>query len=318
MSILKLKPALKQTIWGGQRLKEFYGGEAMDNIAEAWVLSCHPDGESLVIGGSFDGKTLSQALAAMGDNALGENCAGLRDFPVLIKFIDAADKLSVQVHPDDEYARIHENENGKTEAWYIMDAETDSRLIYGLKENMTREEFSQSIQDGSLLDKVNNVGVKKGDIAFIPSGTLHAIGEGILLCEVQQSSNTTYRVFDYNRLQNGKPRELHIKQAAEVVACEKTLPDFSPCEGKISYREYSTRLLCECQYFRMTGIEVTGAAELLADKKSFVSLVVLEGRGRLSLGSETAELSKGDSIFIPADSGKFTIEGNIKLLETRV
>lgn len=325
MGILFLKPALKETIWGGNRIRNDFKMETdLKNIAEAWVLSCHEDGESTVTGGEYDGKTLSDVLEKeIGLKALGTNCKdceSIEDFPILIKLIDADDKLSVQVHPDDEYAAANEKDiRGKTEAWYIIDCDDDAELIYGFKDDISKEEFRASIENGTLLDKVNRAKVKPGDVAFISSGTLHAIGKGILLAEVQQSCNTTYRVFDYNRTGlDGKPRELHIEKAVDVTKC--SIPDgtLDPEGMPVKHDGYVSILLSECPYFTMTSIDVDTLFADDADETSFVSLVVLNGEGTIKCGDETRELKKGDSIFIPANSGSFYVSGKVKLLHTKV
>ena len=198
MKILKLTPAVKDYIWGGTRLsKEFDILSFTDKQAEAWVLSCHDDGENIISGGPFDGRVLKDVLENEGKAYLGTNCNKFDFFPILIKLIDAKDNLSLQVHPDDEYALKYENQYGKTEAWYIIDCDEGAEIIYGLKEDLTKEELKASIESNTILDKVNRVKVKKGDLFFIESGTIHAICKGILLAEVQQNSNVTYRVYDY-------------------------------------------------------------------------------------------------------------------------
>lgn len=323
--MLFLKPALKETIWGGNRIRNDFKMETdLKNIAEAWVLSCHEDGECTVIGGEYDGKTLSDVLEnEIGMSSLGTNCQGcksIEDFPILIKLIDADDKLSVQVHPDDEYAAANEKDvRGKTEAWYIIDCDDDAELIYGFNDDLSKEEFRNAIENGSLLEKVNRAKVKPGDVAFISSGTLHAIGKGILLAEVQQSCNTTYRVFDYNRTGlDGKPRELHIDKAVDVTKC--TIPEgtLEPEGIPVKHDGYISILLSECPYFTMTSIDVDSLYADDADDKSFVSLVVLEGNGTIKCGDETRDLKKGDSIFIPANSGSYYVSGKVKLLQSKV
>lgn len=325
MSMLFLKPALKETIWGGNRLRnDFKMQTDLKNIAEAWVLSCHEDGESTVIGGEFDGKSLSYVLEkGISMTSLGTNCEGydkIEDFPILIKLIDADDKLSVQVHPNDEYAAANEKDvRGKTEAWYIIDCDENAELIYGFNDDLSKEEFRASIESGNLLDKVNRSKVKPGDVAFISAGTLHAIGKGILLAEVQQSCNTTYRVFDYNRTGlDGKPRELHVDKAVDVTNC--TIPDstLDPIGMPVKHDGYTTTLLSECPYFTMTCVDVDTLYADEADEKSFVSLVILDGEGTIKCGDDERSFVKGDSIFIPADSGSFYVSGKAKILHTKV
>ena len=220
--ILKLKPAFKDYIWGGTKLRDDFGFKSdLKKIAEGWMLSCHKDGENIIDGGKFDGKTLSEVINETGKDILGTKAQKYDFFPILIKLIDAKDNLSVQVHPNDDYALRVEGEYGKTECWYVIDCDEGAELIYGFKKKISNEEFRKRIEDNTFLDIVNHVKVKKGEFFFIESGTLHAIGKGILLAEIQQNSNTTYRVYDYNRLgADGKPRELHTEKALDVTKCE--------------------------------------------------------------------------------------------------
>ncbi len=319
MEILSLYPTLKETIWGGRTLIEDYGFETDgDNAAEAWLLSCHKDGPSFVMNGRYKGKTLAEVIEAEGREVLGTNNRDIRDFPVLIKIIDARDKLSVQVHPDDDYAYKYENENGKTEAWYVLKCEEGASLIYGVNHDMTREDFAAAIENGTLLDDVNVVPVKPGDVVFIPSGMLHAIGEGILLAEVQQSSNSTYRVFDYMRRdKNGNLRELHVKKAVDVVDLSVTDVNFSAEGADIRTGDAVKTYLTGCEYFSMTRVVLDGTYTDTADEKSFVSLLVLDGEGKITSGDGETELKKGSSIFIPAGKGDFAVSGKLEILETR-
>ena len=319
MDVLLLEPTVKDTIWGGTRLISEYGFETKeDNIAEAWLLSCHKDGPSFVVNGPYAGKTLAEAIKAEGWQVLGSRNAERADFPILIKLIDARDKPSVQVHPGDDYARRVENENGKTEAWLILDAAPGARLVYGVNRAVTREAFSESIENKQVEDLLNFVPVKKGDVVFIPSGMLHAIGAGILLAEVQQSSNTTYRVYDYDRPgKDGKPRELHVEKAADVVDLTVPAGSFAPAGTPEHIGGAEKTYLTGCEYFRMTGIRLDGAYADEADEMSFVSLLVLEGEGALTCGTQRLLLKKGSSVFIPAGKGSYTLEGKMDLLETR-
>ncbi len=319
MEILSLYPTLKETIWGGRALIDDYGFETDgDNAAEAWLLSCHKDGPSFVIGGVYNGKTLAEVIEAEGREILGTNNKDIRDFPVLIKIIDARDKLSVQVHPDDDYAYKYENENGKTEAWYVLKCDEGASLIYGVNHDMAREEFAAAIENGTLLEDVNVVPVKPGDVVFIPSGMLHAIGEGILLAEVQQSSNSTYRVFDYMRRdKNGNLRELHVKKAVDVMNLSVTDVNFA-AEGAPEKTGGAVKTyLTGCQYFKMTKVELDGAYTDTADETSFVSLLVLDGEGKITSADGEIALKKGSSIFIPAAKGEYTVSGKLEILETR-
>ena len=319
MKILKLTPAVKDYIWGGTRLsKEYDIVSFTDKQAEAWMLSCHDDGENIIASGSFEGRTLKDVLENEGKCYLGENSKKFDFFPILIKLIDAKDNLSVQVHPDDEYALKNENQYGKTEAWYILDCEEGAEIIYGLSRDMTREELKESIENDTLLENVNRVKVKKGDLYFIPSGTIHAICKGILLAEVQQNSNVTYRVNDYGRLQNGKPRELHVEKAVDVINLKAITPSGEPMGKEESFDGYKKTLLTKCELFTATRYDVEDSVKITADEKSFVSIIALEGNGVISHGESVITLYKGESVFVPAGFGEFGIMGAVTVLETRV
>lgn len=320
MDILTLTPALKQIIWGGRKLIDEFGMKTeLDNVAEAWLLSCHKSGESTVSGGEYDGLKLSEVIEKTGRGCLGTHAEGKEGFPILIKIIDACDRLSVQVHPGDEYARRVENENGKTEAWYILEADEGAQLVYGVNRDMTRAEFKNGIENGTLESLLNFVPVKKGDVAFIPSGTLHAIGKGILLAEVQQSCDTTYRVYDYDRVgKDGKKRELHVEKALDVVELKKCKADFAPLGSPQRRTGCTETLLTKCDYFSMTSLCIDGEATEAADETSFVSLLVLNGEGKLVSRDAELTLCKGASVFIPAGYGEYKIIGKTEILKTRI
>ncbi len=315
MYILKLKPVFKDYIWGGTKLRDEYGFQSeLTKLAEGWMLSCHKDGENIIENGDFEGKTLTEVVNANPDY-LGENGNAFEYFPILIKLIDAKNDLSVQVHPDNEYAMRVENEYGKTECWYILDCDDDAELIYGFNKSITSEEFKEKIADNTFLETVNKVKVKKGDLFFIEAGTLHAIGKGILLAEIQQNSNTTYRVYDYGRLgADGKPRELHVEKAIDVTNCTPPTRSIEPEGELINENGYSTQLLTKCDLFNVEKVSVDTSYTSTADDKSFVSVLVTDGNGTI----DNIEIKKGDSLFIPANYGNFTITGNSELLITRV
>lgn len=320
MEPMKLKPAVKDYLWGGTRLREEYGVHApLDRLAEAWLLSCHPQGENTVANGRYQGLTLTQAIERMGPGCLGARAQAFDAFPILIKLIDAKADLSVQVHPDDAYAQRVEHESGKTEAWYVLDAQAGAELIYGFKTALTREEFCRRIADDTLLEAVNRVPVQKGDLFFIEAGTLHAIGKGILLAEVQQNSNTTYRVYDYGRVgPDGKTRELHVGKAADVTRCEPPAHGTKPQGEPQRFKGHTKTLLAACNLFTVHALEITSHALLTADEASFVSLIVLEGEGALTSCGQTLPIQKGESVFLPAGSGDCRLEGALTVLETRV
>ena len=304
MEIMKLIPTGKDYLWGGTRLRDEYGKKIdLTPLAETWECSVHPDGPSFVANGTYKGKTLSEVLKAH-PKYLGTKVEN-GELPVLVKFIDAKKDLSVQVHPNDEYAREHEGDNGKTEMWYVLDCEPGAFLYYGFDHEISREELEERIRNNTLTEVLNAVPVKKGDCFFIPSGTLHAICKGVVVVEVQQNSNVTYRVYDYGRVgADGKPRALHVKQALEVM--RRTPPeqhDFSPH-------------LAKCDYF--TVDVVAGGYTGTADETSFVSLLITEGEGRLTCGGETVQAKKGDSFFITAGSGAYALTGSCKALLTTV
>ncbi len=318
MEILSLYPDLQEKPWGGRKLIEDYGFHTKaKNAGEAWLLSCHPDGPSLVLNDAYHGMTLREVLAKAGREALGAHGANAADFPILIKLIDAADKLSVQVHPDDAYAKADNGENGKTECWYILDAEPGAELLYGFERDVTREEFLQAVEDNRLTEITRRVPVKPGDVVFIPSGTLHAIGAGILLAEVQQNSNATYRIYDYGRPGNdGKPRPLHKEKAADVLRYTRAEGDFLPCGEKMAVAGGARTELVSCPLFRTSLLEIDGRMADAADETSFVSLLVLSGEGTLTAPGQSLRLKKGGSVFVPAGTGDYTLEGDLRVLRT--
>lgn len=311
---IKLNPVFKEIVWGGERLKNGYGYESdLNNIAEAWVLSARNDGDNTVKNGEYANKSFTE-LIKNHPEFLGKKGEKYNEFPLLIKFIDAKSDLSIQVHPDDDYARIHENSLGKTEAWYVLDCSDDAELIYGFNKEITKEEFEKSIKDNSFLNHVNKVKVKKGDIFFIEAGTLHAIGGGILLAEVQQNCNTTYRVYDYGRLVDSKPRELHIEKALDVT---NTLPPVrsAEAEGKEEViGDAIVQKLCSCEFFTMTSLKLNGKYEYDCDNSSFLSVLILDGSGSITAGNTAVSVKKGDSIFIPANSGNVVLSGEFNAL----
>lgn len=311
----RLAPAFRDYLWGGTRLHDDFGKScSLDKIAESWELSCHEDGPSHIEGTDM---TLSEYIAAEGSSVLGTNCSRFNDFPVLVKLIDAHDDLSVQVHPDDDYAQKHEGGYGKTEMWYVLDCEEGAALLYGFSSDITAEEFSESIENGTFLDRVKIVPVKKGDVFFIEAGTLHAIGKGIVIAEIQQNSNTTYRIYDYDRTDSsGSKRPLHISQAFDVI-------NFSPAPAQkvyepVMYSGYSSKLLASCRYFTVHLLDISSEAQLETDTTSFEHFLVAEGSGELTGEGCTMKLSKGDSIFIPAGYGRYTVTGTCLIIKTRI
>lgn len=221
MYSIKFEPVFKEKVWGGNKLAKYLSKDvSMDvKVGESWEIACHREGTSKIRNGEYKGLTLEELIKHYGDIVFGKSIEKITDrFPLLIKFIDANDKLSVQVHPDDEYAMKFEDDFGKTEMWYIVDAEPGAKLVYGLKKGITKEDFIKAIENNDFDEILREIEVKKGDVVFIPAGTIHAIGKGILIAEIQQSSDITYRVYDWNRVGlDGKPRELHIEKALDVI-----------------------------------------------------------------------------------------------------
>ena len=256
MEILKLQPCGKDYLWGGVRLREEYGKKIdLTPLAETWECSVHPDGPSVIANGEFKGQMLAEVLK-IHPEYLGAKVKN-GELPVLVKFIDAKKDLSVQVHPDDEYAKVHEGDNGKTEMWYVIDAEEGSSLIYGFKHRVTEEILRKAVETGTLDRYLQKVEVHKGETYFVPSGTIHGIGAGILMAEIQESSNVTYRVYDYDRVdKNGKKRELHFDKAVQVMNMD-VAPDVKQKPRMVRYYPGSSReLLCRCKYFETERIQV--------------------------------------------------------------
>lgn len=303
MAILKLKPACKDYLWGGRRLVEEFGIDCDKKIlAEAWMLSCHPDGTSTL----EDGETFTDYIARHGEKILGTNCRRFKEFPILIKLIDARKNLSVQVHPPDDYALIHEGQLGKIEMWYVLDAEKDSLLYCGFKKKISRDEFITRIKNNSLIEVLNAVPARRGDVIFIPAGTIHAVGKGILLAEIQQNSNVSYRIYDY-----GRGRPLHIDKACDVI-------NLNPPH----WRGENYPHLAACDYFVVDKLSIDGKilSEVcgVVDEKTFLSVLIFGGEGKIFCDGEKIFYRKGDSFFITAGSGAWKICGTCDALLTTV
>lgn len=317
MEIMKLIPSGKDYLWGGTRLKDEYGKKIdMNPLAESWECSVHPDGPCYVTNGRYKGKTLKEVLEEhpeyIGTKANGE-------FPILAKFIDAKKDLSVQVHPDDEYAREKEKDNGKTEMWYIIDADEGASLIYGFKHKVSKEILERAIEKGELDKHLQKVEVHKGDLFFVPAGTVHGIGKGILLAEVQESSNVTYRVYDYDRVdKNGKKRELHFDKAVQVMDMD-IAPDIKQKKRLVKYYPGCSReLLCRCKYFETERIQVTKGFSFSVMENSFQVLMCLDGYGQVEVdGEKPVRFSKGETVFLPAGIGRCLIIGDTSVLKIR-
>lgn len=289
-----LTPFVSETVWGGRRLIDEYSVVTdKRNAAEAWVMSAHKNGSSTVANGEFAGKSLREVYLEHPELG-GKNCAGFSDFPVLIKFIDAAADLSVQVHPDDAYCLKKGSGAGKTESWYILDCEPGAYLLLGFEKDITREQFRQSITDGTLTDYVKKVPVKKGDFFFIESGTLHAICKGILLAEVQQNSDTTYRIYDYGRLGfDGKPRELHVEDAVNVT---HTGVYKNPCTPK---KTATSRILSPARSLRSAFSMLTTLLTALRTKNLLCRFLSSTARARLNARARLLNFQRAAAFSFP-------------------
>lgn len=317
-----LRPVSKEIMWGGDRLKREYNKTApFDKIAESWELTVRGEDSCVIADGEYAGMSLDKFISEH-KSVLGTNCNKYDRFPLLIKFIDAADRLSIQVHPDDAYSLANEGELGKTEMWYIMACEPGAKLVYGLKEGCSTENFAKAVADGKTEDMLNFVDVHPGEVYFIPSGQVHAIGAGILIAEIQQNSNITYRVYDYNRRQaDGSLRQLHTEKAIDVIKI-RTTDEVDSIRYALKDTEACTELLCSCKYFtsRKYSTDSENVAILHVDDKSFVSLLVLDAAegAEIEMGHTITTLHKGESYFIPADSGEVKIYGKAETIATVV
>ena len=316
-----LRPVSKEIMWGGDLLKKEYGKTApFDKIAESWELTVRGDDTCIIANGEYTGVSLGKFIAEH-KSVLGTNCQKYDRFPLLIKFIDAADRLSIQVHPDDEYSLANEGELGKTEMWYIMACEPGAKLVYGLKDGCTIDDFAKAVADGKTEEMLNSVDVHPGEVYFIPSGQVHAIGAGILIAEIQQNSNITYRVYDYNRRQaDGSLRQLHTEKAIEVIKIRNTA-EVDEIRYALKDTEDCTELLCSCEYFtsRKYVTDSENVAVLHIDDKSFVSLLVLDSEdGELEMNGVVYPLHKGESYFIPAGVCEVKIDGRAECIATVV
>ena len=309
--MIKLRPAYKDYLWGGTKLREIYNKNCdYDVVAESWELSAHPDGPSIVASGRHSGMRFDRYLDTVGKEILGWKCDPLQSFPLLVKFIDAKGNLSVQVHPGDDYALEQENQYGKNEMWYVVESEPGAGLYVGFNRDMTCEEVAQRVKDNTIMDVLNFYPTKSGDVFFIPAGTVHAIGAGNFICEIQQSSNCTYRLYDYDRKDKfGNPRQLHLEKALDVLSFEKyVLKDFRT-EG-----DHSGRTLCRCKYFESDIYETQGTEKIQLQKDRFASIICIRGSGTLCIADACMQIVAGDSVFIPATEKMLTMSGSLSVI----
>ncbi len=312
-----LEPEFKDYIWGGQKLKNIFKKNVKNQecTAESWEVSTNKNGESTIKNGKFKAKTLTELFndKTLRKEIFGDRCTSLEEFPLLIKFIDANKSLSIQVHPDDEYARENENSQGKTEMWYILDCEPGAQIICGVKPEVTKEMLASCMNTEKIAECLNYVDVKKGDAIYIPSGTIHALLGKTLVAEVQQNSNITYRVYDWGRFgSDGKPRELHVEKALDVINLERNL-QIKNIENNIEKVN-----IVDSEYFITNKINVNTEYSEELSGKSFYAFNVVEGNGVLKVDDNIYELKKGDSFIIPACIKKYELNGKIELLQSYI
>ena len=307
---LRFKPIFKDYIWGGRNLATVLGRTIPDGvIAESWEIAAHPDGTSRVANGTYTGMSLTELHTLLGLDLIGTNNAWAQErgkFPLLVKLLDANDKLSVQVHPDDAYALAHEgNELGKTEMWVVLHAEPEAAIILGVRAGTTPEAFAEAIANGTLEKYLHIIPIKAGDVVCVPSGSLHALLAGSIIAEIQQNSNTTYRVYDWNRTQNGQSRPLHIQQSLDVINFEQVGPALSTPQEIESADGIRRFLLCENQYFATERVEMSAGATFNGecDGRTLEIWGIISGNGRVN----DLTLNAIDFVLLPAALGPFGV-----------
>lgn len=311
MEPIFFKPSYKHVIWGGNKISKIFGRNLEDNdIGESWELSAHPSGLSTILNGEFKYKNINDLFndKTLKTQIFGTNCEHLSKFPIIAKFIDATKNLSIQVHPDNEYALKNENDSGKTEVWYVMDCKEDAKLVYGFKENVTKENLKNAIDN--IEESVNYVNVHKGDFISIPAGTIHAIMDGIVVCEVQQSSDITYRLYDWNRsYKNGQTRELHKEKALDVINLNAPKKIYNYYDIDKTTNIYGSNI------FNIDIVKVEEKINDISNSETFFTYIVIEGYGYLTSGNFKKDIFKGETFLIPANLGEYTILGNLKLMK---
>ena len=312
---LLFQPDFKEKVWGGRALEQFGLNIPDGPIGEGWMIADHPNGITSVLNGELAGLGLDQVRERVGRDWFGSK--GYSDnsrFPLLIKLLDCNDDLSVQVHPSDEYEGLPEGELGKTEMWYVLDAKPGAKILYGLKEGTTREDLKNAMINGTVMDVLQGVPVKPGDSFYIPAGTVHALCAGVVVAEIQQNSDMTYRIFDYNRPGlDGQPRELHVEDSLHVTAYEGSGATMMNTDGAAA-GEWMT--LAVSPYFVVEKGVLEGNWELQTMESSFTILVTCSGEGSLSWNGGTLPFKSGQCLLLPANLGSYTLEGNAVILRS--
>ena len=312
---VKLLPAFKDNLWGGTKLRDIYHMKCdYDVIAEAWMMSAHMAGQSIIASGKYRGLHFGDYLKGVGKEALGWKCSPLQNFPLLVKFIDARQNLSVQVHPNDDYALERENDYGKNEMWYVMACEPGAGLYVGFNRDVTKEEVRARIENNTIEEILNYYPTKPGDVFFIPAGTVHAICGGNLICEIQQSSNCTYRLYDYDRRDKfGNARELHVDKALDVLNFHRYVPDQLE-----TGMDASGTILSRCKYFETMLYRVKDKVKVPMDDSKFTSILCLEGRGKIRFLGQETDFEAGESLFVPAADGILEADGEMTIVLSHV
>ncbi len=316
---LKLSYITKTALWAGTKLKDDFNKlSELDTVSESWELTVRKNEMATVTNGEAEGLTLKEYFESCGYDCVCKGFSASDRFPLLVKLIDADDMLSVQVHPDDEYSSHVEGDSGKTEMWYIVDAKEGATLVYGLLDGVSTEDFAGAVKEGRIGEVMNYVPVKKGETYFIPAGMLHAIGAGILVAEIQQNSDITYRVYDFDRVgADGKLRELHVDKALSVTR-PYSEDEVSAIRFSNTERALPGEVLASCEFFGASRLTLDGKTDLTVDSDSFLSVICIEGACAISFEGEPYPIVKGDSYFLPAGMGDFTLEGNAMLILSRV
>ena len=315
----KFEPLLKQTLWGGDKIIPFkHLNETLENVGESWEISGVKDNETIVSEGEYKGKSLNQLVRELKGKLVGqENYERFGDeFPLLIKFIDARQDLSIQVHPTDEIAHRQGKTRGKTEMWYALESAPGAQLYNGLKQQITPEQYKQMVENDTITDALARYEVNEGDVFFIPAGRIHAIGAGCFVAEIQQTSDVTYRIYDYKRKdKDGNYRELHTQQASESIDYT-VLPNYRTEYDLVKNEGVQ---IAECPYFTTAVYDLNEPMTLdYSELDSFVILIAVKGEGTITANGEEMKLAKGDTILLPATTGEVKIKGTVKFLETFV
>src|SRR5690606_25264314 len=314
---LTFKPILKERIWGGNQLKTLFNKPLVsDKTGESWEISTVGEDQSLIANGIYSNKSFTSLITKYAQEILGHKVHEQfgKKFPLLFKFIDACEDLSIQVKPNDELAKKRHNSFGKTEMWYIIQADENARNIICFKEKISSEQYLQKLKNKDLLSVLQEEKVRKGDVFFLETGTVHAIGKGIVLAEIQQTSDITYRIYDWDRTDvNGNLRELHLDLALEAI-------NYNPTPTRLNYSDNVNEgnIIIECPYFSTAYIPLNGKIEMQKNKDSFHVYMCIEGNSSILYKNEKYSFKKGDTILLPAILNEYTLEGKTELLEVYI